>query len=171
VSVTDQRLLQWLRDARAIEKRSRKMVEDLSRHIENYPEIRAQAEQLIQQTQVQAATLQDYMERASTDSILVPQKPANLANEKSLSGAFVGSESLKHAMTEISSYNILLAAAESVGDSETRAVCDTIRRQEEAMIEWLRQFLGSATETHVMRRRSASKSPGRVKPNPPGPTT
>ena len=144
------------------------MLEELSRHIENYPEIRAKAEQLIQQTQAQAATLQDYMETA-TDSVLAPQKPVNPADEKSLSGAFVGSETVKHAMTEISSYNILLAAAESVGDSETRAVCDTIRRQEEAMIEWLRQFLGSATETHVMRRRSASKSPGRVKSNPPAP--
>jgi ferritin-like metal-binding protein YciE len=127
-------MLQWLRDARAIEKRSQKMVEELSRHIENYPEIRAKAEQLIQQTQAQAATLQDYMERA-TDSVLAPQKPVNPADEKSL----------------------------------TRAGCDTIRRQEEAMIEWLRQFLGSATETHVMRRRSASKSPGRVKSNPPAP--
>lgn len=28
------------------------------------------------------------------------------------------------------------------------------------MIEWLRQFLGSATEEHIMRRR-------RAKPNPP----
>jgi ferritin-like metal-binding protein YciE len=144
------------------------MLEELSRHIENYPEIRAKAEQLIQQTQAQAATLQDYMERGA-NSNLVPQKPANPADEKSLSGAFVGSETVKQAMTEISSYNILLAAAESVGDSETRAVCDTIRRQEEAMIEWLRQFLGSATETHVMRRGSASKSLGRVKPNSPAP--
>ncbi len=34
-----------------------------------------------------------------------------------------------HPLTEISSYNILLAAAESAGDAETQQVCDTIRRQ------------------------------------------
>lgn len=66
-----------------------------------------------------SATLQNYMKRESGDSILVPHQPASSADEQSLSGAFVGSESFKHTMTEISSYNILLAAAESVGDNET----------------------------------------------------
>ncbi len=101
------------------------------------------------------------MERRGGDSIIIPEQPANSVQEQSLSGAFVGSEAVKRALTEISTYNILLAAAESAGDSETRAVCDTIRRQEEAMVEWLRQFLGSATETHVVKGLAASKEASR----------
>ena len=69
----------------------------------------------------------------------------------------MASEAVKRAMTEISSYNILLAAAESAGDAETQQVCDTIRRQEEAMVEWLRKFLGAATETQVVRDLASSK--------------
>ncbi len=137
------------------------MLEQVARHIANYPEIKAQAEQLIQETHAQAAALQDYMEQRSGESIIVPKQPANSVQEQSLSGAFVGSEAVKRALTEISTYNILLAAAESAGDSETRAVCDTIRRQEEAMLEWLRKFLGAATETHIVESLAISKDASR----------
>ncbi len=137
------------------------MLEQVARHIANYPEIKAQAEQLIQETHAQAAALQDYMERRGGDSIVVPDQQADSIEKQSLSGAFIGSEAVKQALTEISTYNILLAAAKAAGDSETRAVCDTIRRQEEAMLEWLRQFLGSATETHVVEGLAASKEASR----------
>lgn len=167
VRTTDKRLLEWLHDARAIERKTARMLKAFAKHLENFPEIKAQAEQLIRETGDQAGAIQDYVEQRSEESILV-SSPPGATDDQSLSGAFIGSEALKRAMTEISGYNILLAAAESAGDSETRAVCDTIRRQEEAMVEWLRQFLGSATEMHVVRQLAESKKPRRAKSTPPG---
>jgi ferritin-like metal-binding protein YciE len=45
-----------------------------------------------------------------------------VAMGQGLSGAFVGEKLVKRAITEISCYNILIAAAAAVGDSETRRV-------------------------------------------------
>ncbi len=126
------------------------MLRALAKHVERFPEIKEQAEQLIRETGEQADLLQEYVEQHSNESATTSPMPVNPTEAQSLSGAFVGSEAVKRAMAEISSYNILIAAAQSAGDSETRIVCDTIRRQEEAMVEWLRRFLGSATETHVV---------------------
>lgn len=168
MSPTDKRLLQWLRDSRAIEKRATKMLEQVTRHIANYQEVKSQAEQLIQETHAQADALQGFMGRRSKDAVSAPQKPANPTDGQCLSGAFLGSEAVKEAMTEISSYNILITAAESAGDSETRAVCETIRNQEEAMVEWLRRFLGSATQAHVVGGLAASKRPRRSTGGKPG---
>jgi ferritin-like metal-binding protein YciE len=100
--------------------------------------------------------VQDYMEQRGNQPAIFSQ-PANPSEKQSLSGAFVDSKAVKRAMTEISSYDILLAAAESAGDAETQQVCDTIRRQEEAMVEWLRTYLGAAMETEVARELASSK--------------
>jgi ferritin-like metal-binding protein YciE len=151
------RLMQWLRDARAIEKQAKKMLERVARHIEACPEIKARAETLIREVSAQASAMQEYVGQQGGKPGVVSQTPASPSEEQILSGAFVGSETVKRAMTEISSYNILIAAAESTGDSETREVCDTIRRQEEAMVQWLRNFLGAATEAQVVRELAASK--------------
>lgn len=148
MATTNERLTQWLRDAKAIERQATKMLDTVARHISNYPEVKTQAEQIIHETGRQAAALQNYVEHRGGDPATIT--PANLtADQQSLSGAFVGTESVKRAMREISSYNILIAAAHAAGDNETRAVCETIRRQEEAMVEWLRKFVGSATEEHL----------------------
>lgn len=96
------------------------MLEQVTRHIANYQEVKSQAEQLIQETHAQADALQGFMGRRSKDAVSAPQKPANPTDGQCLSGAFLGSEAVKEAMTEISSYNILITAAESAGDSETR---------------------------------------------------
>lgn len=135
------------------------MLKAFDKHLEYYPEIKAQAEQLIRETRDQAAALQSYVQQRSQDSVIVPPNASNATEERSQSGAFIGSESVKRAMAEISSYKILLAAAESAADTETRAVCDAIRRQEEAMVEWLRKFLGSATQEHVVGGLAGSKKP------------
>ena len=68
------------------------------------------------------------------------------ATEQCLSGAFIGTEPIKRAMTELSGYNVIItAAADAAGDSETRAVCEEILRKEEAMVRWLKDYVASAT--------------------------
>ncbi len=132
------------------------MLERVARHIEKQPEVKARAETLIREVGAQASAVQDYVGQLTNQPIILAETPTDSDETQSLSGAFVGSEAIKRAMTEISSYNILLAAAESAGDAETQEVCDTIRRQEEALVEWLRKFLGAATETQVMRELGPS---------------
>jgi ferritin-like metal-binding protein YciE len=56
---------------------------------------------------------------------------------------------VKRAITEISCYNILIAAAAAVGERETRAARGDILCQEEAMLSWLKNYLASATVEYL----------------------
>ena len=77
------------------------------------------------------------------------------AKDQSLSGAFVGTEATKGAMTKLSGYNIIIAAAaHAAGDSETRAVCEEILRKEEAMAQWLKNYVASATGEYLVHEKS-----------------
>jgi ferritin-like metal-binding protein YciE len=62
-----------------------------------------------------------------------------------MGGVSVHDELVKRIITEISCYNILIAAGAAVGDSATRATCHDILCQEEAMLNWLKDYLASAT--------------------------
>jgi ferritin-like metal-binding protein YciE len=155
MATANERLMQWLHDAQAMERQARAMLKALARHIENYPEVKAEAKRLLAETEEQASVVQDTLERRGEDmSTLRDLEGQPRASEHCLSGAFVGNESVKRAMTEISGYNILIAAAGAAGDSEMRAVCDEILRQEEAMAEWLRKYLASATVEYLGRKET-----------------
>src|SRR3546814_12860689 len=63
---------------------------------------------------------------------------------QAMSGLFVSDEVVKGSMAsytfehmEISAYRSLIAAAEAVGDQQTKQVCQEILAEEEAMASWL----------------------------------
>lgn len=111
-----------------IEQQTTEMLKALARHIENYPEIKIEAKRLLKEASEQAAVVQDALEQRGGDASDLSESQPGATTETALSGAFVGTESAKRSMTEISSYNVLIAAAEAAGDSETRAVCKAILR-------------------------------------------
>jgi ferritin-like metal-binding protein YciE len=83
-----------------------------------------------------------------------------VAMGQAMSGLFVGDEIVKGSLAsytfehmEIASYNILIAAAETVGDSETARVCRQILSEEEAMAAWLMDHLGSTTKQYLSREQ------------------
>ncbi|QGM48220.1 DUF892 family protein [Methylocystis heyeri] len=143
-------LTEWFRDAEAMEKQATTMLDALAKRIEIYPDVKAQIERHLQEMREQATALQGYLERpregAPTLKELVGQ---SIATQPDLSGAFVGDKLVKRAITEISCYNILIAAAAAVGDSETRATCQDILCQEEAMLNWLKNYLASSTVEYL----------------------
>ncbi|MBI1867696.1 MAG: DUF892 family protein [Methylocystis sp.] len=177
MATANERLMQWLRDAQAMESHAEAMLETLARHIENYPEVKAQTQRVLRETREAAGIVQDAIERRGGDTSTLKDSAAPPGpGEQSLSGSFVGDEAVKRAMTEISSYNILVAAAAdaAAGDSETHAVCEDILRQEEAMVEWLKNYLASTTVEYlgreetpgaaVQHRRLPSRKNSRISP-------
>jgi ferritin-like metal-binding protein YciE len=137
-----------------METQAEAMLAALDRHIRNYPEVRAEAKRVLRETREQADVIQDSIERRGGDmSILELGQPA--ATDQSLSGAFVGTEATKGAMTKLSGYNIIIAAAaDAAGDSETRAVCEEILRKEEAMAQWLKNYVASVTGEYLGHEKS-----------------
>lgn len=158
----EERLMEWLRDAHAMEEQSETMLSALAKRIENYPEVKAQVERHIEETRRQARDLRGCIERRGGDSSTFKDLMGKfVAMGQGLSGVVVGDEIVKGAMAtytfehmEIASYNVLIAAAETVGDSQTRSVCERNRGEEEAMADWFRRQLPAITAKYLGREET-----------------
>lgn len=151
--------MDWLRDAHAMEQQAETMLTRTASRIENYPEVKAKLEQHAQETREQARMVRECIERRGGDTSMMKDVTGKItAMAQGLSGVFVSDEIVKAALAsyafehmEIASYTILVAAADAVGDNETKRVCETILRQEEAMASWLAQQMPLLTQQFLQR--------------------
>lgn len=157
-------VLDWLRDAHAMEQQAEVMLKDLVERLEHYPQLRAHMEDHLEDTRQQQVLLKGCIERlGSSPSTLKDLMGRVMAFGQSVSGMAVSDEVVKGAMSayvfthmEIASYTILIAAARAIGDNETQRVCESILQQEIAMAEWLRGHLPEVTQAFLAR----SATPG-----------
>jgi ferritin-like metal-binding protein YciE len=147
-------LLDWLRDAHAMEQQAETMLSTTASRIENYPEMKARLEQHIEETREQARLIKGCIDRLGGDPSTVKDMAAKAtATAQGLSGMFVSDEIVKAAMAsytfehmEIASYRALIAAAKVAGEIETRQICERILAEEEAMAAWLAEHLPVVTK-------------------------
>jgi ferritin-like metal-binding protein YciE len=162
MATAKERLLEWLRDAHAMEEQAEQMLSSTSQRIENYPDLRAQMERHLEETRGQAKRLRGCIERlGSTTSTIKDLAGKVVAFGQGLSGLFVDDEVVKGSLAsytfehmEIASYRILIAAAQQAGDSETARVCEQNLREEEAMAAWLEKNLASVTTRYLQREQT-----------------
>lgn len=149
----------WLRDAHAMEEQAITMLTSQSGRLENYPELKAQIDKHLQETRDQAAMLERCLERQHGGTSSIKDITGKIvAIGQGLSGLFVGDEVVKGTLAsytfeqmEIASYKILIAAADHVGDQETKRICETILQQEIAMAEWLDRHADAITRKFLER--------------------
>jgi ferritin-like metal-binding protein YciE len=157
-----ERLLQWLRDAHAMEEQAEQMLSSQAKRLENYPQLRERIEHHLQETRRQAERVRGCIERhGSSQSAIKDMTGKVVAVGQGLSGLFVGDEVVKGSLAdytfehmEIASYKILIGAADEAGDSETKRVCQEILREEEAMASWLDQNLPALTKEYLKREQT-----------------
>lgn len=157
-------VVDWLRDAHAMEQQAEVMLKDLVDRLEHYPQLRAHIEDHLEDTREQQMLLKGCIERlGGSPSMLKDLMGKVVAFGQSVSGMVVSDEVVKGAMStyvfahmEIASYTILVAAAKAIGDNETQRVCEAILQQEKAMAEWLRGHLPEVTQAFLAR----SATPG-----------
>lgn len=138
-------LLDWLRDAHAMEQQAETLLTSQISRLKHYPDLRRKLEEHLAETRRQAELLSDCIERNGGDTSAVKDAMGKMvAFGQGLSGLFADDEVIKGALAsytfeqmEIASYTILIAAAEACGDSTTAAVCTRILKEEEAMAKWL----------------------------------
>lgn len=155
----EENLMDWLRDAHAMEEQAEKMLSTTASRIENYPDVKAKLESHLQETREQARLVKACIERRGGSSSALKTMAAKATGlAQGLSGLFVSDEIVKAGLAiytfehmEIASYRILIAAAEQVGDTETKQVCEKILAQEEAMAAWLAQQLPAVTRQFLQR--------------------
>lgn len=154
-----ERLIEWLRDAHAMEAQAESMLSKQAARIEHYPELKARIEQHIHETQNQAKLIEQCLRRYDASySGLKDMGGKMMAMGQAMGGMLMGDEIVKGCQMgyvfenlEIASYQILIAAADAVGDAETKRICEQILVEEEAMATWLREHMSSITQQHLTR--------------------
>ena len=156
---TEEMFMRWLRDAHAMEEQSEQILASQARRLQNYPELRERIERHLEETRRHAESIRGCIERRNGGTSMVKDTMAKVVGvAQGLSGLFVNDEVVKGSLAdytfeqmEIASYKILIAAAEKLGDMETKRVCEANLHQEEAMARWLDEHLSSVTQQYLAR--------------------
>jgi ferritin-like metal-binding protein YciE len=152
-------LLDWLRDAHAMEQQAEQMLKAQASRIEHYPKIKARIEEHLQETLGQQKLLVGCIERlGGKPSAMKDVMGKVMAFGQAAGGALNSDEIVKGAIAgyvfenlEIATYTALISAAQIVGDTETVRVCEEILPQEEAMAKWILENLPELTEEFLAR--------------------
>lgn len=146
-------LLDWLRDAHAMEQQAEKMLKAQSERLEHYPILKTRIDEHLQETLDQQQLLDQCLKRYDESSSTFKDLTGKLmAFGQAIGGMTMSDEVDKGAMSgyvfeniEVAMYTVLIAAAKVAGDIETQAVCEKILPQEEAMAQWLKDHLPEIT--------------------------
>jgi ferritin-like metal-binding protein YciE len=162
-------MIQWLRDAHAMEQQAETMLSGQLNRLENYPELSQRIRLHLEETRSQARRLQQCLDGLGEDTSTLKDAAGKLmATAQSLSGVFAGDEVMKGSLAsytfehmEIASYKMLIAAATAVGETQIASVCEENLREEEAMVKWLSDNLPGTVEMFLQRSevdRSTAKN-------------
>ncbi|MCD5994054.1 ferritin-like domain-containing protein [Pseudomonas sp. CDFA 602] len=155
-------LLDWLRDAHAMETQAESMLKAQAERLEHYPALRKRIEQHLEETHGQKQNLELCITRLGSSPSTVKDIAGKLmALGQAAGGMFNSDEVVKGAMSgyvfeniEIAMYTVLIEAAKQCGDTETQAICEQILPQEVAMADWLREHLPELTKAFLNRSES-----------------
>lgn len=164
MATAEDNLMDWLRDAHAMEKQAEKMLQAQAGRIEHYGPLKTRIEKHIDETRRQAERLERCIERrGGSTSTIKDLGGQGMAMVQAMTGVLMTDEVVKGMLTsysfehmEMGSYRILAAAAEAVGDTETKQACETNLREEEAMAAWLDEHFHEVTQQFL----AASQQPG-----------
>lgn len=161
----DQRLMQWLRDAHAMEAQAETMLAGMESRIEHYPHLRKRIAQHLKETQHQAQRLEDAIGRLGGSTSTLKDTVASLTTmAQTLVTGMAGDEVMKGLLAgytfehyEIASYRILIAAAATLGDVETTRILRENLREEEDMAQWLSSSIDPLTAEYLEREANGSQ--------------
>jgi ferritin-like metal-binding protein YciE len=159
MKTASERLVQWMRDAHAMEEQAERIRQAESRRIENYPELKARIDRHLEETRRQAERLKARLDQLDGGTSWTKDAMANLIGiAQGLSGVFACDEVMKASLAnytfehmEIASYKMLIATAEEAGDMQSKRVCEENLREEEDMASWLEQHLAPMTRQFLLR--------------------
>lgn len=158
-SETRGRLLDWLRDAHAMEKQAAQMLSTMESRIEHYPDLRRRIAQHMKETETQATRLEDCIKslggapssvKDATGTIMgmIHTLPNALAGDEVMKGTLAG-YTFEH--FEIAAYRILIAAATTLGEAAVAETCRKNLREEEEMAQWFSQNIDQLTAHYLER--------------------
>ena len=159
MTTLQEHLVDWLRDAYAMEKQAETMLKGQASRLENYPDVRQRIERHLMETIDQQGLLESCLTRLGSGPSAMKDLTARMgAYGQAVGGMTMTDEVVKGAMSgyvfehmEIAAYTALIAAAEAAGDPETKRVCEQILPQEVEMARWLLEHLPKTTTMYLAR--------------------
>jgi ferritin-like metal-binding protein YciE len=153
-------LVEWLRDAHAMENALEKVLENHVKDAEGHPQMQAKMQEHLQVTRRHAQLIHGCLERHGADTSTIKTGLGNVIGwMQGISTGAAEDELVKNALAdyaaehfEIACYRALIIAAEEVGDSETARICREILSEEESMASWLELNLPVAVREIVHRK-------------------
>lgn len=138
-------LIDWLRDAYAMEVQAEKMLDNMADRMEDYPALKARLLQHLTETREQAVQVEQCLHQLGADTSMVKTGVGAVTGMvQALSGIFASDVVVKGAVFgaafeyfEIINYRALIVAAEAAGEPGIAAVLGNNLQQEQAMATWM----------------------------------
>ncbi|MGQ7261229.1 ferritin-like domain-containing protein [Vreelandella sp. V005] len=152
-------LLDWLRDAHAMEKQAEKMLQSQAHRLEHYPQLQKRIEEHIEETKNQSKKLEHCLTLVGADTSTFKDMGAELtAFGQAVGGMMAEDEVVKGSIAsyafenfEIASYKAIIKAADMASQPEVSQVCKEILQEEIAMADWLSKHLDETTQQFLER--------------------
>ncbi|MGE5516638.1 MAG: SDR family oxidoreductase [Bacteroidota bacterium] len=153
-------MLDWLRDAHAMERAS---IDNLKRqvdHLEHYPDIRAKFQQQLELTQVQEDRIDKALDTMGADKSSIKDAITRFAGQaQALMAGSSADEVVKQATTtlayeewEIANFRALAAAAQHEGEVSMASMFEQMAEEKEEMADWLADAIPDITRRYLAYR-------------------
>lgn len=155
-------MLDWLRDAYAMEDSMIEVLEKQSKTFENNVLVSGKIREHLQVTKEQRDQLKGLIEKLGAKPSAMKTMTGNLfANVQAIAGASAPDAIVKSCISnfaaenfEIACYTSLIAAAEFQGQTEVVRVCRGILEQEREMASWLQANIPHVTTEYLGKKQA-----------------
>ncbi len=166
-SISKERYVAWLNDAYSMEQSISKVLENHVKDAKDYPLLQTQLQKHLEKTRDHAEIIKGCIERLGESPSTIKSGMASITGMmQGMSTGMAKDELVKNAISdyatehfEIASYTALIAAARDYGDADTVLACESIRRDEQEMAQWLEQRLPIIVQ-ETLRSESESGKKG-----------
>lgn len=166
MATTEEHLMDWLRDAHAMEKQAIESIENQIDRLKSYPQLQSWVRDHVDASRRQRELIETCIKRRGGNvSTLKDIAMGLFGNIQEATSLFMQDEVLKNVIAdyafkhyEIASYTSLRSAAEAAADAETTRVCDDILREEEALAGRLLPLLPEVTLQYLNRDLAGSSA-------------
>lgn len=150
-------LIEWLRDAHAMEKATIKNIERLVERLKDFPQIQERYRAHLLQSRQQLERVDQCLDRLGSESSMLKDAATRLLGVAQTYTTWPAEdEALKHCLAgfafenfEIASYISLIAAAEALGETEIKRACEQSLEEERAMASWIENSLPGLTQQYL----------------------
>ena len=155
-------LIDWLRDAHALEEQAKSLLSTQIDRFKNYPEALPRLRQHLDETERQRATIERCLHDLGADtSTFKDMTTKMMANMQGFAHMMTTDEVLKHTLAshaferfEAACYHSLAAAAEAANEPRVAEIAREILREEVEMADWVWDNIPPMTQKYLARSAS-----------------